>query len=108
MTTDAFSFKRGARLPVRIVTLSGNDLSNLDGIASATFVYRAIGVDERKEIAATVYDSAAMQVSVAFGAIDVATEGKYQWQVEVDVGGLVMTFPEKGFYTFSITDNIEA
>lgn len=106
-TKDSFSFKRGARLPARIVQLAGNGLTSLDGISGATFVYRKIGISERKTIAANVHDSAAMQVSVAFGAIDVATEGKYQWQIEVDIGGLVMSFPEKGFYTFSITDNIE-
>lgn len=107
-TSDQFTFKKGARLPVRIFTLAGNGLANLDGIAGADFVYRRMGVEERKTIAATVSDSAALQVSVAFGALDVATEGKYQWHIEVDVGGLVMCFPEKGFNTFSVTDNIEA
>ena len=107
---DAFSFKRTARLPIRVITLAGNGLSNLDGIdpGSVKFVYRQAGVEERKEIAGTVQDSAAMKVAIPFGAIDVATEGKYQWQIEVTVGGLTMCFPEKGFYTFAVTDNIEA
>jgi hypothetical protein len=109
---DSFSFKRGARLPVRVITITGNGLTNLDVIDSAKFVYRAlvdsVPVEERREIAASVFDSDAMQVSVAFAALDVSVEGKYQWHIEVAVSGLLMYFPEKGFYTFSVTDNIEA
>lgn len=109
MSTDAFSYKRGARLPVRIVTLAGNglsDLSSLD-VGSILFVYRTIGVDERKTITATIFDSPTMKIRVDFGAIDSATLGKYQWHIEAQVGGLTMCFPEKGFYSFSITDQIE-
>lgn len=109
---DLFSFKRGIYGPARIVTLNGNGLTNLDGIDSVKFVYRTlvdgVPVEERNEIVATVHDSAAMQVLVTFSALDVDVEAKYQWQVEVVVGGVTMAFPEKGFYTFSVTDNIEA
>lgn len=107
MAADLFSFKRGARLPTRTITLVGNGLTNLDGIDGVKFVYRTAGVEERKEIVASVADSAAMKVQVAFGATDVAVEAKYQWHVEVTIGGLIMCFPEKGFFTFSVTDTIE-
>lgn len=107
--SDQFSYKRGMRLPSRIITLSGNGLTSLDSIDanSLKFVYRRKGVTERKEIAAMVVDEATMRIMVDFGAVDTAVIAQYQWHVEATIGGLPMAFPELGFYTFSITDTIE-
>lgn len=109
MTTDAFSYKRGMRLPARIITLTGNGVTTLAALDSNSikFVYRKKGVVERKLIAATISDAAAMKIEVDFGTIDTATIAQYQWHVEAAIGGLVMAFPELGFYTFSVTDTIE-
>jgi hypothetical protein len=105
---DAFSFKKGVRLPSRTITLSGNGLTTLVGVDQVVFVYRKKGVAERNEIIAVVTDAAAMKVRVDFGALDVDEIATYQWQCEAVVGGERMAFPEKGFYTFSVTENIEA
>lgn len=106
--SDAFSFKKGARLPSRTLTLSGNGITTLTGVDSVTFVYRESGVTERRTIAAVITDAPNMKVRVDFGASDVAAIKKFQWHVEAVVGGLTMCFPEKGFYTFSVTEAIEA
>ena len=107
--SDAFSYKRGMRLPARIITLSGNGLTNLDTITpgSIVFVYRKKGTTTRTTIAASVVSSAAMTVRVDFGSVDTAVIAQYQWHVEASIGGLAMAFPEQGFYTFSITEQIE-
>lgn len=108
--SDAFSFKLGMRLPTRILTLAGNGLTSLATIDVGTikFVYRKKGVAERNEIAATIFDSAKMQIAVNFGTVDTDELAQYQWHVEAKVGGLLMAFPEKGFYTFSVTETIGA
>jgi hypothetical protein len=107
---DAFSFKKGARAPDRIVALAGNgvtDLSTLDS-GSIKFVYRAAGVVERNEITAAIEgDATDLRIRIPFGAVDVDEIGKYQWHIEAAVGGKLMYWPEKGFYTFSVTENIE-
>jgi len=107
--SDAFSYKRGMRLPNRIITLAGNGLSNLDTVdpGSLNFVYRTSGfTGERKVIAAAISESAAMKIEVDFASIDTSVVAKYQWQVEATIGGLPLAWPESGFYTFSITDTI--
>ena len=104
---DLFSFKKGARLPSRTITLVGNGLTTLTGIDNAKFIYRKSGVVERTEILAVVVDVDLLQIRVDFAALDVDEISKYQWHVEVTIGGLVMCFPEKGFYTFSVTETIE-
>lgn len=108
---DAFSFKRGASAPDRLVTLAGNnvtDLSALDG-GTIKFIYRRAGVTELNEIAAAIEGPTTdLVVRVAFDAINTETIAKYQWHIEAQVSGKKMYWPEKGFYTFSVTDNIEA
>lgn len=106
--TDSFSYKQGAQLPSRIVTLSGNDLANLDAIDvdSIKFVYRVVSKPERQEIVCTISDSATMKIEVDFSALDTDTIAQYQWHVEAKQDGLLMYFPEKGFFTFSVTENI--
>lgn len=107
--SDAFSYKRGMRLPSRIVTLAGNGLTTLDTVdpGSINFVYRTKAANERKLIAAVVVDAAAMKVEIDFGSVDTSVIAQYQWHIEATVGGLPMAFPERGFYTFSVTDQIE-
>jgi len=107
--SDVFSYKRGMRLPSRIITLSGNGLTSLDTVDSGSvkFVYRRKGIAERIEISAIVIDEALMRIEVDFSSVDTGTIGQYQWHVEAKVGGLPMAFPERGFYTFSITETIE-
>lgn len=106
---DAFSYKRGMRLPSRIITLVGNGVTNLTAIdpGSIKFVYRPKETNQRKEIAASVVDAALMKIDVDFGAVDTSVAAQYQWHVEATIGGLVMAWPEKGFYTFSVTETIE-
>lgn len=107
--SDAFSYKRGMRLPSRIITLTGNGLTSLTGVdpGSIKFVYRTQGTHERSVIVASVVDSPTMKIEVDFGAVNTGTIAQYQWHVEATVGGLPMAFPEKGFYTFSIVETIE-
>lgn len=106
---DAFSFKRGMRLPSRIVTLVGNGLANLDSIdpGSIKFVYRKKGVVERNLITATVVSSTAMTIKVDFGTLDTDELARYEWHIEATIGGLGLAWPERDFYTFSVTETIE-
>lgn len=105
---DAFSFKKGMRLPSRTIVLAGNGVTSLAQLdpGSIKFVYRKKGVVERNEILATITDAAAMKVRVDFAALDVDEIAAYQWHVEATIGGLGMAFPERGFYQFSVTDTI--
>jgi hypothetical protein len=107
---DAFSYKKGMRLPSRIITLAGNGVTSLAqlDVGSIKFVYRKKGVVERNEILATIVDAAARTISVDFGTVDTDEIAQYQWHVEARIGGLSMAFPEVGFYTFSVTDPIAA
>lgn len=105
--SDAFSYKRGMRLPRRIITLAGNGLTTLSAVDSIKFVYRKMGAVERNEIVAAVVDAAALTIEVDFGTVDTDEIAQYQWHVEVTVSGLVMAFPERNFYTFSVTATIE-
>jgi hypothetical protein len=109
MTADAFSFKKDARLPSRIVTLSGNGLADLSTIDANTmlFVYRLKGDTVRKTITATITSIPLMKIQVDFASIDTQNLGKYEWHIEAQITGKKMYWPEKGFYTFSVTDNIE-
>lgn len=105
---DAFSYKKGMRLPSRFITLAGNGVTSLTqlDVGSIKFVYRKTGVAERNAIDATIVDAAAMRISVDFGTVDTDEIAQYQWHVEAKIGGLPMAFPEVGFYTFSVTDTI--
>lgn len=108
--SDAFSFKRGAELPARVITLSGNGVTTLAAIDAGTllFVYREKGVEtDRRTINAQIVDAAAMKVEVDFSSVDTATLGRYEWEVEGQIAGRKLYWPEKGFYTFSVTDNID-
>ncbi len=104
---DKFSFKKGARLPSRELLLESVASFDLSAASSVTFVYRAKGVDERRTIAAVVTDAPGKRIRVDFGANDVATIGVYEWHVEAVFTGQTMCFPERGFYTFSVTDTID-
>lgn len=108
--SDAFSLKLGARLPSRTITLAGNGITSLDELdpGSIKFRYRKKGVVERNDIAAVIVDAAAMKIRVDFGAVDTDEIATYEWDIEATVGGLKMYFPEKGFYTFSVTGTIAA
>jgi hypothetical protein len=105
---DAFSFKRTARLPSREMTLKSAAAFDLATASSVKFVYREMGVDERREIAAVTVDAPTKKIRVEFGDTDVATIARYEWHVEVVIGGKTMCFPESGYYTFSVTELIEA
>lgn len=106
----AFSYKKGMRLPSRIITLAGNGVTSLAQLDSGSikFVYRKKGVVERNEILATIVDAAARTIAVDFGAVGTDELATYQWHVEAKIGGLPMAFPEEGFYTFAVTDTIAA
>jgi hypothetical protein len=101
---DTFSFKKGARLPSREMTLSSAAAFDLTQAASVTFVYRTQGVAERKTIAAVVLS--ASRIRVDFADTDVSTIAKYQWHIEAVFTGKTMCFPERDFYTFSVTETI--
>lgn len=108
---DAFSFKKGATAPDRIVTLTGNgvtDLSTLDG-GTIKFIYRTKGVAELNEIVAAIEgDPTNLQIRVPFGTVDTDVVAKYEWHIEAQQSGKKMYWPEKGFNTFSVTTTIEA
>lgn len=108
--SDVFSYKKGMRLPSRIITLAGNGITTLTELdpGSIKFVYRKKGVAERVEIAASIVSASAKTIEVDFGAVDTDEIAQYQWHVEATVGGLTMAWPERGFYTFSVTEAIEA
>jgi hypothetical protein len=108
---DAFSFKRGASAPDRLVVLDGNDVTDLDALDGGTlkFIYRTAGVVELNEIAAAIEGPGTdLTIRVAFDTVDTETIAKYQWHIEAQLSGKKMYWPEKGFYTFSVTENIEA
>lgn len=114
---DLFSFKKGARLPSRSLKLKSSASFDLAQASSITFVYRTKGVVERRTIAvvvfgATTYDAETEQysasITVDFGATDVATVASFEWHVEAVFSGKTMCFPEKDFYTFSVTETIAA
>jgi hypothetical protein len=105
---DAFSFKRTERLPSREMTLKSAATFDLASASSVKFVYRTKGIVERRELAAVVVDAPAKRIRVDFGDTDVAIVGKFEWHIEVVLGGKLMTFPEGGFFTFAVTGNIEA
>lgn len=105
---DKFSFKKGARLPSREMTLSSAAAFDLAQASSVTFVYRTQGVIERRTIVAVVVDAPTKKVRVDFGDVEVGTIGKFEWHIEAVISGKTMCFPERGFYTFSVTDTIAA
>lgn len=106
--SDAFSFKVGAQLPSRTMTLTGNGLTSLASIDANTmlFVYRPKGTATRTTIPATIVDAAAMKIQIDFGTVDTATAGSFDWEIEAQIGGKKLYWPEKGFYSFSVTANI--
>lgn len=108
MSSDLFSYKKGMRLPSRVLTLDGNGIASLAELdpGSIRFVYRKKGVAERNEITPTIVDAAARKIRVDFGAIDTNTIAAYQFHVEGMVGGKLLAWPERGFYTFSVTETI--
>jgi hypothetical protein len=103
---DKFSFKKGAVLPSRELTLTSEATFDLSTASSVTFVYRTQGTQERKTITAVVTDAPNGKIRVDFGAPDVATIGRYEWHVEAVFSGKTMVFPERDFYTFSVTATI--
>jgi hypothetical protein len=105
---DAFSFKRTSRLPSREMTLKSAAAFDLTLASSIKFVYRALGGTGRNEIVAVVVDATANRIRVDFADADVATVGQYEWHVEAVFAAKTMCFPESGFYTFSVTEMIEA
>jgi hypothetical protein len=104
---DAFGCKRGARLPSREMTLKSSASFDLAAASSVTFVYRTMGVVERNEIVAVVVDAPTKKIRIDFADLDVDVEARYEWHVEVVFSSKRMDFPEVGFYTFSVTENIE-
>lgn len=104
---QAFSFKRGARLPSREMTLTSSGTFDLALASSVTFVYRKLNVVERNEIVATVVDAPTKRIRVDFGATDVDTVSVYEWHIEAVFTGKTMTFPEDGFFQFSVVETIE-
>lgn len=114
---DLFSFKKGARLPSRSLKLKSHASFDLAQASSITFVYRTKGVVERRTITVSVYGATSYDaeeklysasITVDFGDSDVATIAKYEWHVEAVFSGKTMCFPEKDFYTFSVTEPIAA
>lgn len=109
--SDAFSYKHRMRLPSRIITLAGNGVASLSELdpGSIKFCYRVKDSQaDRKLISATpIGDPADLQVQVDFAAVDTGTEAQYEWHIEATINGLTLAWPERGFYTFSITDTIE-
>ncbi len=103
--TDKFSFKKGARLPSREMTLTSSTDFNLQTADSVTFVYRKKGVAERNTIAPVILSPT--KIRVDFGSIDVDEIAQYEWHVEAVFSSKRMDFPERSFFTFSVTETIE-
>lgn len=103
---DQFSFKKGARLPSRLIKLTSDAAFDLS-TASVTFVYRPIASTERRTIAAVLVAGTTDTIRVDFDATAVAVVGQFEWQIEAVFGELTMIFPEREFFTFSVTPTIE-
>ena len=110
--SDAFSLKKGAGLPARVITLTGNGLANLDDVDTdgIKFVYRLkdrlVDAPTPVEIAATIVSSEARTILVVIDG-ETMDVGRYEWHVRALVGGKAMYFPERGFYYFAVTETIE-
>jgi hypothetical protein len=104
---DKFSFKKGARLPSREMTLTSESAFDLSTASSVTFVYRRKGIDERIVIPAVIVDAPTKKIRVDFGDVDVATIGQYEWHIEAVFSSKTMVFPERGFHTYSVTETID-
>ncbi len=102
-----FSVKKSARLPSVELTLTSSVVYDLATATTVNFVYRQKGVAQRVVVAMIVTDAPNKKARLDLGVADVATVGKYQCHVEVTIGVKIMTFPNKGFDEFEVTDTIE-
>jgi BppU N-terminal domain len=105
----SFHLKQGDRLPALSATLQtlAGVAVNLTG-GTVRFLMRAKRGDPLKvDAAAVIVDAAAGTVRYDWGATDSDTVGVYQGEFEYsDAGGKKETFPNDGYFTVVITDDI--
>lgn len=96
--------KKGDRLPLLRASLTGADGVALNlTAASVVFRMRPRGGSALKvNSSATVVDAVNGVVQYGWGATDTDTEGLYDGEFVVTVGGLVETVPSSGYVLVSV------
>jgi hypothetical protein len=105
----AWEIKRGDRRPYWQGTLKANgDPVDLTDATSASFIMKlgTTGTPKVNKGAMTFVDRPNGVVRYAWAAGDTDTSGDYNVEVEVSWSGELQTFPSKGYFVVTISDDL--
>ena len=105
------NLKQGDRLPALYAVLTdanGTPVDLTGGTVIVKFKLIGGGTGTEKGGTCTIVDAANGQVSYAWGATDTATPGDYNLEFVATLGGKQMTFPNEGYASMRIWDDLDS
>lgn len=105
-----FSIKRNDRRPHWRYGLTVNGTAmDLTGATAARFIMKQGSTVKINKVPMTIVDALTGVVEYAWADGDTDTSGTYNVEVEIDWGGAppeLQTFPNEGYFTVTITDDL--